>query len=486
MAQKEPEMPAHTASIDPALLTSRVRDLIRGGRVTAARPMLAALRKMAPASPALAEFEAQLLLREGRINDALVILDQAIISTPNIPALLLCRAEARISSDNITGAAADAAEAVCLAPGNAQAKAILGIVLIDMNRLDDALICLREAVAQDPSCAAYRQGLAQAQERAGDAREAASTLQAGINHAPQHIGLRIAAIMVAMRQRDFSGAIDIAEAARRDGCADACVFGLLGHALSNLSRNAEAADAYAEALKLAPEDSYVRHLVRTAGMLPHGPRAPNDYLEAVFDGYAERFEAHLIGLGYSIPGLIRTALLTQLPGHAPAQPIGPILDLGCGTGLVAIALSDLPIAGLVGVDISGTMLQHAAAKNLYTELQQADLETVLADTQRDWAVITAADVFCYFGDLEAVFTAAHARLRPGGLFIFSVESLAAQPDAWQLGPNGRYLHGQLYVSHVAAQAGFVIRAVQHETLRYEDNQPVDGLIVTLERIRHDA
>jgi predicted TPR repeat methyltransferase len=479
-------MPAQTASIDPALLTSRVRDLIRGGRVTAARPLLAALRKMAPASLALAEFEAQLLLREGRIDDAVAILDQAIISAPDIPTLRLCRAEARMSSNNITGAAADAAEAVCLAPGNPQAKAILGIVLIDMNRVDDALICLREAVGQDPSCPAYRQGLAQAQERAGDAGEAASTLQIGITHAPQHVGLRIAAIMVAMRQRDFSGAIALAEAARLDGCADACVFGLLGHALSNLSRHAEAADAYAEALKLAPEDSYVRHLVRTAGKLPHGPRAPSDYIEVVFDGYAERFEAHLIGLGYSIPGLIRAALLAQLPGHASAQPIGPILDLGCGTGLVGVALSDLPIAGLVGADISGTMLQHAGAKNLYTELLQADLETVLADTQRDWAVITAADVFCYFGDLEAVLTAAHARLRPGGLFIFSVETLAAQPDVWQLGPNGRYLHGQQYVSHVAAQAGFVIRALQHETLRYEDNRPVDGLLVTLERIRHDA
>jgi predicted Zn-dependent protease len=283
MAQKEPEMPAQTASIDPALLTSRVRDLIRGGRVTAARPLLAALRKMAPGSPALAEFEAQLLLREGRIDDAVAILDQAIISAPDIPTLRLCRAEARMSSNDITGAAADAAEAVCLAPNNPQAKAILGIVLIDMNRVDDALICLREAVTQDPSCAAYRQGLAQAQERAGDAREAASTLQVGITHAPMHVGLRIAAVMVAMRQRDFADAVAIAEAARRDGCADACVFGLLGHALSNLGRHAEAADAYADALKLAPEDSYVRHLVRTAGMLPYGPRAPSDYIEAVFD-----------------------------------------------------------------------------------------------------------------------------------------------------------------------------------------------------------
>ena len=64
--------------------------------------------------------------------------------------------------------------------------------------------------------------------------------------------LRTAAIMVAMRTRDFTGAADIAEAARRDGVADAQVFGLKGHALSSLGRHGEATAAYAEALKLAP------------------------------------------------------------------------------------------------------------------------------------------------------------------------------------------------------------------------------------------
>jgi predicted TPR repeat methyltransferase len=479
-------MTLSTPTPDPTLLTSRVRALIDAGRVAAARPLFAALRKLAPASSALPEIEALLLLREGRLDDALASLDQAIAAAPAAAALHLCRAEARLRSQNTIGAAADAAEAVCLSPHNIRAKAVLGIVLLDLNRTQDALICLGEAVAQDPANPAWRQGLAEALQRSGDPQAAAATLQAGISLAPRHTGLRIAAVMVAMRQRDFPAAIALAEAARADGLADACVFGLLGHALSNLDRHGEATEAYAEALKLAPEDAYVRHLVRSAGKLPQAPRAPNDYLEAVFDGYAERFEAHLIGLGYRVPGLIRTALLAHLPPRPERMPIGPVLDLGCGTGLVGVALSDLPIEALVGADISGLMLRHAAAKNVYATLLQEDLETVLADTARDWAAITAADVFCYFGDLAPVFTAAHARLRPGGLFVFSVESLQSDPLAWHLGDSGRYRHGPDYIATAAAQAGFAIHAIRPETLRDEDGAQVAGLIVVLERVRHDA
>ena len=477
-------------ALDPILLTNRLRDLVQAGRLGAARPLLAALRRLAPDAAALPAIEAQMLLREGRPADAIAVLDRAIVEAPADAATRLCRADARMQTDDTRGAAADAAEAVYLMPQSSQAKAILGIVLAELNQLDDAIACLAEAVGQAPDMAAYRLGLAEAQQRRGAIADAAETLGTGIARAPQNTALRVAAIMLAMRERNFAAALALAEAARHDGVADACVFGLLGHALSNLDRPEAAAEAYAEALKLAPEDEYVRHLVRIAGRLPQAPRAPNDYLQAVFGGYAERFEAHLIALGYRIPGLIRAALLAQVPEAGAA--IGPLLDLGCGTGLVGVALSDLALERLVGVDISGMMLQQARAKELYTELREADLETVLADASQDWAVITAADVFCYFGDLTAVIAAAHARLRPGGWFIFSVEALRGPADGpaddpagdWQLGAHGRYRHGAAHLA--AAACGFALRALAAEPLRDDEGTPVDGFIVTLERVRHDG
>ena len=474
-------------------LMRRIRDMVAGGRIHAARPLLGALRKMAPPSAELSEIEARLLLREGRAADAMAHLDAGIALDGEAVGLRLCRVDARMQLNDVHGAAADAAEAVILDQGNVQAKAILGIVLIEMNQPADAVPCLRAAVAADPARAAYRKALATAQERSGDVPAAIATLDTGIRLNGGDVGLRTAAIMVAMRQRRFAHAADLAESAQRDGVADACVFGLRGHALSSIGRHQEAGDAYAEALKLAPEDPYVRHLVTAAGLLPQAPRAPAAYLATVFDGYAQRFEAHLIGLGYRVPGLIRSALVKHCTQPVDGERIGPVLDLGCGTGLMAVVLSDLPFGPLTGVDVSEGMLAEARANNLYETLEHADLEAVLGRTDAVWPLILAADVFCYFGALDDVLIQAHARLRPGGLLAFSVEEMAGEPDdpaehvrGWRLGRQGRYAHRFDYVVECANRAGFNISIARREALRTEAEAAVPGILFMLERVRHDG
>jgi predicted TPR repeat methyltransferase len=310
-------------------------------------------------------------------------------------------------------------------------------------------------------------------------------LAEGIRLAPGDVSFRTASMMIAMRQRQFEKVTSLARAAQQAGAVDACVFGLLGHALSSLARHGDALDAYTEALKLAPEDPYVRHLVTAGGVLPHAARAPAEYLETVFDGYAERFEHHLIGLGYRVPGLVRNALLAHVP--IPGNGVtGPVLDLGCGTGLVGVVLSDLPFGPLVGVDLSGAMLEQARAKSLYAELHQADLEAVLADDTRNWPVIVAADVFCYFGDLAPVLSQAARRLVPGGVMVFSVEELLAGAEPWRLGRQGRYAHSRAHVLEAVAGTELALRELRPETLRYEADTAVSGMLVVLERPNHGS
>ena len=72
----------------------------------------------------------------------------------------------------------------------------------------------------------------------------------------------------------------------------------------------------------------------------------------------------LIRLGYRIPGVIRAAIQRHVP-LSHASPYGPALDLGCGTGLIAVALSDLSIRPIHGVDLSPRMLAKAVERNLY-------------------------------------------------------------------------------------------------------------------------
>jgi predicted TPR repeat methyltransferase len=296
-----------------------------------------------------------------------------------------------------------------------------------------------------------------------------------------------------LRQRDFDGALELAETARRSGLVDACIFGLKGHALSNLGRHEEAAEAYTEALKLGPEDPYVRHLVAAHGGLPGSDRAPLPYVRAVFNNYAEGFESHLISLGYRVPGLVREALLEAVPMPTSGKPLGPVLDLGCGTGLAAVVLADLPVGPFVGVDISSGMLAQARRKQLYVELREQDVLIALAEETRRYPVVLAADVFCYFGALEEAFARVHACLQPGGVFIFSVETLLPEKENstparqdWMLGSLGRYAHAPSYIKASAQTVGFQVRAMNQEGLRQEGLEPVQGLIVTLERARADG
>jgi predicted TPR repeat methyltransferase len=475
---------------DPDALMRRVAALIDAGRTGAARPLLAAIRRMAPPSPDLTCLSVRIAMRDGRPHEAVEELDAGVAATPTEPGMRALRAELRLQMDDPAGAAVDAAEAVILDPGKPTAKALLGMALLGLGRTADATACLADAVRMTPGNPFFRQGLAEACAADGNADGADDAIATGIELCPGAIGLRNTAILLRVRRGDITGAIAQAEAARRDGVVDACVLGLQGHALSSLGRHDEAAAAYREALKLGPDDVYVRHMVASSGALPSGDRAPEPYVRAVFDGYASRFEAHLVALGYRVPGLIRAALVRHLPLATPHEAPPAVLDLGCGTGLLAVACCDLPLGRWAGIDLSGRMLAEAAAKQFYAELREADLMTALAAEQRLWPIILAGDVFCYFGTLDAAFARVHDRLLPGGLFMLSLEERepasgddAAQHAGWRLGRQGRYVHDADYVEAAARSAGLETRSLDRETLRREAGAPVPGLLVVLARPR---
>ena len=390
------------------------------------------------------------------------------------------------------GAARDAAEAVIADPRDIHAKAILGVTMIDLDRIIDGIACLTEAVAHAPNETGYREALAAALEASGNVDGALRTLLEGIEITPASAALRNAAIVLCIRRRDFNQAVRLAEKARAQGVADACTFGMKGHALSTLGDQEAAALAYQEALKLNPEDPYVRHLVVSSTAVPDAVRPPDSYIRAVFDNYADRFESHLMALGYGIPAAIRTALLDH-PNVAAGDSLGPVLDLGCGTGLVALAIGDLPVESFTGVDLSPRMLEHAKAKRIYKELRQGDIVADLAEHEQRWPLIVAADVLCYFGALEDLLALVHTRLEDGGWFVFSVEQILPDHDGvvpgngnWALQRQGRYAHAEHYVYEMACAAGFRVLRIDRPVVRQEAGANVPGLLFTIEPVRHDG
>jgi predicted TPR repeat methyltransferase/thioredoxin-like negative regulator of GroEL len=480
------------ATANAETLIQRISELLDTGRVGAARPLLAAARRLVEPSPGLAQLAARIAFQDGDLGQALHELDDAVSMAPEHSALRRWRADLRRLMGDLDGAARDAAEAVILDPRNPAAKALLGVMMLHLGRTQESVACLTEAVAADPADPSFREALATSQEAAGDADAALASLLAGIAAAPNEVALCNAAVLLCIRRRDYSRAVRLAESARATGIADACLFGLKGHALASLGRHSEAAEAYQEALKLQPDDPNVRHLAAAAGWLPNARRAPTAFLLSVFNEHADRFEDQLISLGYRLPGAIRNVLLDH-PDIVAGRQLGPVLDLGCGTGLMALLVSDLPIGPITGVDISPRMLAHARVKGLYSSLHEADIMEFLAQNDAHWKLILAADVVSYFGALEELLDAVHAQLEPGGWFVFSVEELV--PDhggvvpgdgKWALLRQGRYTHAVNYVYETACKAGFRVNAMLHEVARQEAGTAVPVLLAMLERTRCDG
>ena len=470
-----------------AMLLRAARTATAQRRQAVARPLLEAARALAPEPQDLADAECRVLLLEGRAAEALAVLDAALGLDPLAQELRLLRAETRLRASDPAGAAVDAADVVLARRGGPAAKAVLGVALAECGRAEDAVACLRDAASDTAVRPSVWVALAWAQQALGQADVARATLDAAIVAAPLDLAIRTAALRLALAQRDPARAAALGLRAQAEGVVDAMLLGLLGHALSCLDQPDAARAAYAAALLLAPEDRYVRHMANSGGGAQvRATQAPAEYLRTVFDGYADQFEAHLIALGYRVPGLLRRMALAHARWPDGGGALGPVLDLGCGTGLVAVALSDLALGPWHGVDLSPAMLAHAADKGLYARLDEADIDAVLARPGPRYPLVLAADVFCYFGPLAMVFLGVAGRLSAGGMFMLSVESLPpATPgklaEDWVLGPRGRYAHSPAYLAACAAAAGLVVLELRPEILRREGDAPVAGLLMVLTR-----
>ena len=95
--------------------------------------------------------------------------------------------------------------------------------------------------------------------------------------------------------------------------------------------------------------------------------APIEHLEALYDGYAGRYDAHL-----------SDALRSQAPALVAESVRGAkarkALDCGCGTGLSGRALFDAEACSkLDGVDLSEAMCERARATGLYEDVAKGEL-----------------------------------------------------------------------------------------------------------------
>ena len=231
--------------------------------------------------------------------------------------------------------------------------------------------------------------------------------------------------------------------------------------------------AYQEVLAIDPEDhggAAVR--IAALGRSEAPPKAPDAYVETLFDQHAESFEDILVEqLGYAVPVLVRQRLQELNLGRFKRM-----LDLGCGTGLTGGTLRDM-VDDITGIDISENMVEIAHEKELYETLYVAEVEDFLEDNDDEpFDLITATDVLPYLGALEPLFFGAVENMLPGGIFIFSSETLPASDGrSYIVGPHQRFLHSEAYIRTRLAETGFDLIEITEINVRMQDGQPARAI-----------
>ena len=202
---------------------------------------------------------------------------------------------------------------------------------------------------------------------------------------------------------------------------------------------------------------------------------PRAYVQTLFDQYAPRFEASLVGdLGYRGPKLLFRAVLSVRAAARKPALFKRAIDLGCGTGLAASAFAR-SVDHFIGVDLSPRMIERSRATGLYAELDVADmLQGLRARPDASADLILAADAMVYIAELAPVFAEAARVLAPGGLLAFTAET--HDGEGVVIGQGLRYAHAAAYVRAVVESAGLELPLLEDRSARNEDHAPVPGLV----------
>ena len=354
--------------------TARAAQLVAAGRVGAARPLLAAAKRLSPGSACLADLSARLALRANDPDAAKLELDAAVAADPGTPRPAHaarrvapsgrrhrgCRARRRRSRRARPFRSRRQGSAGCLAAGARTAPST------------PSRASPRQSRPIPPTPASPRAWPPRTKWRR-DPDAALAVLLRNIEAAPSLVDQRNAAILLCVRRRDFRQA-DPAGGRRP-------------------------ARRHRRRLLLRPAGACAvqpRPACRGCGRLCRGPEAGSGRSLCAPSGsrggcrcLARRARRPSICARCSTAtptGSNRTCCrsATACPACFARRCCATRasrwaskwvrwLDLGCGTGLVALAIADLPVGPLIGVDVAPRMLAQAGKKGIYAELHEADV-----------------------------------------------------------------------------------------------------------------
>lgn len=435
------EAPAPSAELGVPHAIELAIKLHRAGNLNDAQTLYQRILAVVPKHADALHFMGVLQQQRGRSRQALELMQQSLALVPALPDWHSNIGNVLLSLGRIDEAAQAYERAAQLDPDRADIQNNIGVLRREQQRVAEAEAAYRRAIALDPKHVDAFTNLGSLLNGLGRQEEALASFCHALVLKPRHGRARQA----------------------------------LGMAYYTLRRFDEAAQVYRDWLEDEPDSPQARHHLAACSGEGVPERAADAYVETVFDGFADSFDAKLAQLHYRAPALIEQTVAGIL--GAPRGALS-VLDAGCGTGLCGPLLK--PYARhLAGVDLSGGMLAKAAPRQVYDALAKAEITAFMAgEPAGSIELIVSADTLCYFGDLAALARAAARALAPGGWLVFTVEALPdAAAEDFHLNPHGRYSHRAAYLRRVLAGAGLAVPEVQAVHLRMEGGKPVDGFVV---------
>jgi predicted TPR repeat methyltransferase len=414
------------------------------------------------------------LRKAGRYDEAVSAYDRAIAIEPENSEAYYGIGRAFQLTKDFVAAAHSFDAAIKHDPEFGEAYAARGQVLYALKLHDKALASFERAIALRPKQISFQLGKAHLLEELWRVKSALENYDHALRLDPQSTGAHAGRARMLSALQRFEEAMASIETAIALQPNDESLYATKAECLDKMGRKDEAIAVLSEALERLNTSEVFRF--RAASLGAHGvfDAAPQVYVRNLFDGYAERFERHLIGtLQYSTP----EKMYQQFERFFLAGP-RDCLDLGCGTGLGAAAYRTC-IGRAVGVDLSKHMLEKAKAKDLYEDLVCSDVIAFLEETTKAFDLVLCIDVIVYIGALEPLFAGVKRVLRPGGVFAFSTEVAEDEALRFELKKSKRYGHSREYLAELAQRYGFTVSAIERDVIRRESNADLEGYIAHL-------
>ena len=279
---------------------------------------------------------------------------------------------------------------------------------------------------------------------------------------------------------DLVAAADLLEQAIELAPNFASAWFTLGEIRERLGQRGPAITAFRRAREADPEDRHGASVWLMRLGAENLSEMPKGYVQALFDQYAPRFEAALVGdLNYRAPQLLFKAVLAACLAEKKPAFFRRAIDLGCGTGLAASTFAR-EVDHFIGIDLSPKMIDQARATGFYETLEVDDMVQALRRKPDASAeLILAADAMVYVSDLVPVLGEVKRVLTVGGLVAFTLETHGSEGVV--IGEGLRYAHGAEYVRKAVSGAGLKLLSLEEASPRTEDDQPVRGLVVVASR-----